>query len=67
MSQPGFWDDTQKSSKVLQQLKALKAAVEPWQNISRKYQELKELAAILRDQDKELFSELNRNLDTLSL
>lgn len=67
MSQAGFWDDTQESSRVVRQLKALKAAVEPWQNISQKYQELKELAAILGDQDKELFSELNRNLEALSL
>jgi peptide chain release factor 2 len=65
MSQPGFWDDAEGSSKLVKELKALKSTVEPWQTAVQKYRELKELADILDSEDKELISDLSRNTDAL--
>ena len=66
MSTAGFWVDTGNSSKVVKQLKDLKAAVELWDIAYKKYQELQELCAILNMQDNALISELTRNIDTLT-
>jgi peptide chain release factor 2 len=65
MSTPGFWDDTENSARVVKQLKNLRAAVEPWELAYRKYQDLQELAAILNTQDKELISDLSKNINAL--
>ena len=65
MSEPGFWDDSEKSTKVVRQLKALKSTVEPWDASTKKYQELQELADILNAQDSALYSDLNQNVDSL--
>jgi len=65
MSTAGFWDNVQNSQKVVRQLKDLKSRVEPWENLFKKYQELRELSEILKEEDKELIVDLNRNLDTL--
>lgn len=66
MSHPGFWNDEQNSTKVVKQLKSLKSAVEPWETASCKYQELKELTDILKDQDKELIADLAKNIGLLT-
>lgn len=66
MSEPGFWDDTDNSNRVIKQLKSLKSRVEPWEYAFKKYQELKELASILKEQDKELIAELTRSIESLS-
>ena len=65
MSIAGFWDDTANSAKVVKQLKNLKSAVEPWQLIFKKYQELQELANILKIQDQEFILDLERNVNVL--
>jgi len=65
MSEAGFWGDTDNSTKIVKQLKKLKAGVEPWEAASKKYQELQELFAILNIRDNALISELTRNIDTL--
>jgi len=66
MANPGFWNDEQNSAKVVKQLKSLKSAVEPWENTFHKYQELKELSDILKDQDRELIADLTKNVAQLS-
>jgi len=66
MSAPGFWDDAEKSAKAVKQLRNLKSTVEPWETAFKKYRELQELADILNTQDKELISDLAKNIDTLS-
>ena len=66
MSHPGFWNDEQNSTKVVKQLKPLKSAVEPWETASCKYQELKELTDILKDQDKELIADLAKDIGLLA-
>lgn len=65
MSSPGFWDNTEESSKVVRELKNLKSAVEPWQNAYLKYREFKELADILKEEDRELTVDLSRNAESL--
>ncbi len=66
MGNPGFWDNEQNSTKVVKQLKSLKSIVEPWEEASQKYQELKELADILQDQDRDLITDLNKNVELLT-
>lgn len=67
MSIPGFWDDSDNSSKVVKELKSLKSAIEPWHNAGLKYRELAELAGLVnsRDQDKDLTADLIRNIEAL--
>ncbi len=65
MSAAGFWDDTQRSSETIKKLKSFKLIVEPWDNAYLKYQELKELAEISLDEDKELIADLIRNSELL--
>jgi len=65
MSDPGFWSDSGNSTKVVKQLKSLKATVEPWENVCRKHKELRELADILKEDDEELIADLNKNIQDL--
>ena len=66
MANPGFWNDEQNSTKVIKQVKSLKSLVEPWEAASRKYQESKEFADILKDQDKELIADLAKDIGFIS-
>ncbi|MCX5714948.1 MAG: PCRF domain-containing protein, partial [Candidatus Omnitrophica bacterium] len=66
MSEPGFWDDSDKSTRIVRQLKTLKSTVEPWDTATKKYQELQELADILKPQDNALYSDLNKDIHGLS-
>jgi peptide chain release factor 2 len=66
MASPGFWDDQDKSSRIVKQLKSLKSSVEPWALAFARYKELKELADILKEEDGGLIADLARDLDTLS-
>ncbi len=65
MSHPKFWGSQEDSSKVVKQLKSLKLTVEPWESVFKKYQEIKELAEILKDEDKELVVDVSRNINIL--
>jgi len=65
MSHSGFWDDSEESTKVVKQLKSLKSTIEPWDTAFKKYQELKELTDILKDEDKELIADLTQNINIL--
>lgn len=65
MSEPGFWDDSGDSTKIVRQLKILKNTVEPWGLASKKYQELQELSDIVSPQDNELALDLSKNADSL--
>lgn len=65
MSAPGFWNDTEKSSKIVKKIKSLKSTVEPWVNLFNKYSEFKELAEISGNEDKEILKDLNSGIDLL--
>lgn len=66
MSARGFWDDVQGSTGVIQQLKNLKASVQPWETASKKYHELEELSQIVTVEDKGLISNLYRDIQSLT-
>jgi peptide chain release factor 2 len=65
MSGEGFWDNPEQSTRIVKQLKSLKATVEPWEQAFKKHEELFELAAILKEDDTELTADLTRNIDAL--
>jgi len=65
MSNSGFWNDTEKSSQTVRQLKSLKSTVEPWQEASKEYRELKELADITEAADQGMAVSLSQGADNL--
>lgn len=65
MSAAGFWDNTEHSTKIVKELKTFKAIVEPWEQAYKKYQELKELIPLVKEEDKELVLDLTRNTESL--
>ena len=65
MSEPGFWDAAEKSTKVVKQLKNLKSVTEPWHEASARYNELSELSAILKPGDEELLRDSLKDLSAL--
>ncbi len=66
MSDSGFWDNSENSSKIVKEIKSLKGIVEPWVSAHDKYQELKEMADITSAEDGSLLADLSRNLELLS-
>ena len=66
MAKPGFWEDSQKSIQIVNQIKSLKASLQPWEQCDHKYTELAELLSILEEGDRDLLVEINKNLDLLS-
>ncbi len=65
MSQAGFWDNEQKSTTVVKQLKFLKSIVEPWDMAFKEHRELSDMLEILNATDQELVLDLNKNVDVL--
>jgi peptide chain release factor 2 len=66
MSEPGFWNNTENSSKVVRELKDLKSTVDSWEAAFKKYEEFKDLAGILKAHEEELIADLIRNIGSLS-
>ena len=67
MSAPGFWNDQQKAQAVVQQVKAVKSWLEPFEAISGRVQsacELEEMLAL--EPDEELAAEVERETSTRS-
>ena len=65
MSQAGFWDDSEASTKLIQELKILKAAVEPFNKLSQKHRDTAELITILKEEEKDLISNIGQDLTVL--
>ena len=65
MSAAGFWDNAEHSTKIVKELKTFKTIVEPWEQAYKKYQELKELIPLVREEDEELVLDLTRNTESL--
>lgn len=65
MAEAGFWDDEERSTRVVKELKCLKSTVEPWQQAFKKYAELKELAEILKKDEQDLVSDIDRSIGSL--
>ncbi|MFC1658797.1 PCRF domain-containing protein, partial [Candidatus Omnitrophota bacterium] len=66
MSEPEFWADSQKSSQAINQIKSLKASIQPWEAVHLKHKELAELAHILEEKETDLIADISRNLDALT-
>lgn len=66
MSAPGFWDDQQKANKTIQDMKSLKARLEPWETCRKELEELSGLAEITEPTDATSLSHLSRELEGLS-
>ena len=66
MSSPDFWQDNQKSARVLSELKFLKAKIQPLQEIAANLKEAKELSEIVDLSDSDLISQLSGSLEVLS-
>ncbi len=67
MAAPGFWDNQEKAQGVVQQVKALKGWVEPFDNASGRVQSALELEEMLAlEPDAELEAEVERETEALS-
>ncbi len=66
MSEEGFWNNGDRSTKIVKELKSLKITVEPWEQAYKKYQELAELAPLVKEDDRELVAELTGNAADLT-
>ncbi|MDD4908607.1 MAG: peptide chain release factor 2 [Candidatus Omnitrophica bacterium] len=65
MSQAGFWDNNEAASQVISKLKVLKASVTPWDEASLKYRDILEMAAILKEEERDMLFEIQTDLASL--
>jgi peptide chain release factor 2 len=65
MSQEGFWDNSEQSTRIVKELKSLKATVEPWDLAHKKYQEISEFLVLLGQDDQEMLLDLKNNVTSL--
>ncbi|MFH1281331.1 MAG: peptide chain release factor 2 [Candidatus Omnitrophota bacterium] len=65
MSNEGFWNNTECSTRIVKELKNLKLTVEPWELVNKKYQELIELVPLLKENDQDLILDLTHNAASL--
>lgn len=67
MAQPGFWDDQEAARKVIAELKALRAQVEPVQELARRADDAPVLLELAAEQNDEASkNEVQRELETLA-
>ena len=65
MSKAGFWDNPETAQSVVSQLSALKAVVEPAEELHREVKDLKELAEIVSQSDQRELEQLEDDLNAL--
>ena len=68
MTEPGFWDDTDRARQITIEVNDLKGWIEPWDAAATRAQELEELAELLdaeEDGDPELRRELEQESERL--
>jgi peptide chain release factor 2 len=66
MSAPGFWDNQQNAQAIVQQVKALKGWIEPFDNVSGRVQSAQELEEMLAlEPDEELAADVEREVAAL--
>ncbi len=66
MSQPTFWDNQERAREVVQELKALKATIEPIEQAWKRSQDAQALLELAREaDDRETFAELDAELGSL--
>lgn len=65
---PGFWDDAAEARKTMKKLSDLKAAIEPFVEMEKQLQDIKELAELIEDEGDEESAdaaELRSEIDSL--
>lgn len=66
-SEPGFWDDTEKSQKILQRTKALKDKIEGYHNLYGQQEDLLTLCDLAIEMDDDsMIDELREGFDALN-
>ena len=66
MSAPGFWDNQQNAQAIVQQVKAVKGWVEPFESVNGRVQSAQELEEMLAlEPDAELDAEVDREVSSL--
>lgn len=67
MSEPSFWQDPSKAQETIQQFKALKAVIEPWDKLSREIEDVEALAELAGEEnDLAALEEARRELQKVS-
>jgi peptide chain release factor 2 len=66
MSEEGFWNNNEQSTRIVKELKTLKVTVEPWEAAYKKYQEMAELIPLLKEDDQDLVLDLTRSAESLT-
>jgi len=67
MSEPGFWNDQQTAQSVVQQIKALKGWIDPFEKIEGRLTSAQELESMLEtDPDDDLAGELDAEVSAVS-
>jgi len=66
MSCEGFWDNLDQSTKMIKELKDLKATVEPWDLAHKKHEELSELIPLIKEEERDLILDLAENIQILT-
>ncbi|MDP2921459.1 MAG: peptide chain release factor 2 [Candidatus Omnitrophota bacterium] len=66
LASPGFWDDQEKSRPVIQELKTVRAVLDPYFEARKEFDELGELAVVIDENDKDSIKEVMGLLDKLA-
>ena len=65
LANPGFWDDQEKSRPIIQDLKTVRAILDPYFAARKELDELGELAVLVDDQDINSIKEITESLGML--
>ena len=65
MSVESFWKDDSQANRVIRELKGLKVITNPWERINKDFQELKELAGVVKEDDLDLCKQMEQGIDQL--
>jgi peptide chain release factor 2 len=66
MAEPGFWSRQEHAQEIVQQVKALKAVVEPYDRLDARYRSASELSELLAlEPDESMEKEIAREADSL--
>ncbi len=65
ISQPNFWNDAEKSKPVIQELKNVRAVLDPYFECRKELDETEELVVLIEKEDENSLKELNTSIDKL--
>jgi peptide chain release factor 2 len=66
MSEAGFWDNQERAQAVVQEVKGLKGWVEPFERLTARHADARDLAELLAaESDESMLADLDREVDSL--